>query len=531
MKLNCTLLNSILLSCTFLITFKASSQSVNTQDSLALVDIYNNTGGLNWTSNTNWLTTQPVSTWFGVTVAGGRVTQLIEYSNNLTGTLPSSIGRLTGLQLLSLGFNNLSGSIPDSIGNLSSLQTLLLTFNQFTGTIPETISNLHNLIELDLYKNQLSGTIPQSLARLANLTNLELQYNNLTGNIPDSIFTMHALVNLQLEYNQLSGHLSPLIGRLSNIVILYLQNNQFSGPIPDSLCNLPLLSDLDLSNNQFSGSIPANFGNLTNLHDLWLFNNQLSGKLPASFGNLTNLNALSVANNKLTGNLTGFKNLTGLGSFDISYNRFSQTTNIAFDASQFPYLRTIIMNNNAFTFSGLEALLTTYHYKCTYSPQAPIKVHNNGSALSVSAGGTLSNNTYTWYKVGTSGSTVITGDSVFHPASSGQYYVWVKNSIAVKLTLKSDTVNYTMPVAKAGSNSATVSFYPNPAKNNLLINGLDAAVKNTLNVTDASGHVYLSVEVKKSSAYNLNISSLHAGNYLLTIESNTTVRSYNFIKE
>ena len=42
-------------------------------DSLALVDIYNITDGANWTTNTNWLTKKPVSTWYGVTTAGSRV--------------------------------------------------------------------------------------------------------------------------------------------------------------------------------------------------------------------------------------------------------------------------------------------------------------------------------------------------------------------------------------------------------------------------------------------------------------------------
>ena len=56
----------------FVITFlflssEKTNAQVTTQDSLALVALYNSTGGPNWTNNTNWLN-GPVSTWPGVTV-------------------------------------------------------------------------------------------------------------------------------------------------------------------------------------------------------------------------------------------------------------------------------------------------------------------------------------------------------------------------------------------------------------------------------------------------------------------------------
>ena len=50
--------------------------------------------------------------------------------------------------------------------------------------------------------------------------------------------------------------------------------------------------------------------------------------------------------------------------------------------------------------------------------QANIPIHQNGNTLSVSAGGTLSNNTYKWFKCEETGSILVAtikGDSVFHP--------------------------------------------------------------------------------------------------------------------
>src|SRR5512138_2008526 len=70
-------------------------------DSLALVDFYNSVGGPNWTDQGNWLT-GPVSTWSGVTVTDGRVTGLEIVSNNMSGTIPATIGQLTELTRLRL---------------------------------------------------------------------------------------------------------------------------------------------------------------------------------------------------------------------------------------------------------------------------------------------------------------------------------------------------------------------------------------------------------------------------------------------
>src|SRR6266487_1294766 len=77
----------------FLFTFCANRNNanaqVNVQDSLALVDLYNSTNGVNWTDHTNWLTEHPISTWRGVKVTGTRVTYVFLYRNNLKGNIPS----------------------------------------------------------------------------------------------------------------------------------------------------------------------------------------------------------------------------------------------------------------------------------------------------------------------------------------------------------------------------------------------------------------------------------------------------------
>ncbi len=75
--------------------------------SLALVDLYNSAQGTQWINHTNWMTGR-VSTWFGITVSGGRVVKIVLPTNNLAGTIPESIGNPTALTELNLSANNLS---------------------------------------------------------------------------------------------------------------------------------------------------------------------------------------------------------------------------------------------------------------------------------------------------------------------------------------------------------------------------------------------------------------------------------------
>ena len=62
------------------------------QDSLALVALYTATDGDNWTNNTNWLT-GPVSTWLGVTVENGRLTDAWSWKESVDGGDSGGVGQ------------------------------------------------------------------------------------------------------------------------------------------------------------------------------------------------------------------------------------------------------------------------------------------------------------------------------------------------------------------------------------------------------------------------------------------------------
>ena len=153
-------------------------------DRATLMALYNSTGGASWTDKTNWLsTTEPIGEWSGVEAdSNGNVTRLELPGNNLSGTLPGSLGSLTNLTTLDLSDNSLSGMIPD-LSALTQLQNLNLGDNQLSGTIPD-LSALTNLQDLYLGGNQLSGTIPDWLGSLIGLQDLSLRGNQFDRDDP-----------------------------------------------------------------------------------------------------------------------------------------------------------------------------------------------------------------------------------------------------------------------------------------------------------------------------------------------------------
>ena len=274
-------------------------------DRAVLTTLYEATDGDNWEYNVGWLSDdRPLNAWFGVTTdADGRVTSLYLTYNQLSGSIPVELAKLTNLTELNIGGNQLSGTIPVELANLSNLTHLDLYDNQLSGTIPSELANLSNLAHLSLGNNQFSGTIPVELANLSNLAHLDLSINQLSGSIPPELGSLTNLTVLSLGNNQFSGTIPVELANLSNLAHLSLGNNQFSGTIPVELANLSNLAHLGLSGNQLSGTIPPELANLTNLTVLSLGNNQFSGTIPPELGNLSNLTGLDLTNNQFSGTI------------------------------------------------------------------------------------------------------------------------------------------------------------------------------------------------------------------------------------
>ena len=233
-------------------------------DREALIALYNATDGPNWSRADNWLSDEPLESWYGVsaTAEGTEVDTLVLRVNGWTG-------------------NGLRGTIPAALGQLKKLEWLDLSNNHLTGPIPPDLGQLHNLKMLWLHRSnenipeKLSGSIPSELGKLQNLESLRLYGNELSGPIPAELGQLQNLMYLRIQNNRLSGPIPPELGQLQNLRFVYLADNELTGPIPHEL------------------------GQLQNLYLLWLSGNQLTGPLPPTCTGLTSLNLLNISDTQL----------------------------------------------------------------------------------------------------------------------------------------------------------------------------------------------------------------------------------------
>lgn len=156
------------------------------------------------------------------------------HTNNITGPIPMSIGKLKSLRTLDLSINQFSGDLPTEIGELVDLNILFLGKNNFTeAPVREWIRNMTQLTELSLKSSSLNETIPEWLGELTDLTFLDLGENDLTNTIPQSLGNLTKLMVLILNGNRLNGELG--LGQLEKLETLLIDDNDLTGNT-DAMC-------------------------------------------------------------------------------------------------------------------------------------------------------------------------------------------------------------------------------------------------------------------------------------------------------
>lgn len=379
-------------------------------DKDALVALYDATGGASWTlssdapydemlqpgGNYGWdLSGDPCpvafnASWQGVACVDpcytpidgedcrfGRITGLQLQFNNMVGTIPESLfDKLINLTAVDLSHNAISGTIPTSVGKLRNLQILQLSHNQLSGTIPteirtmgshvppdETATPLEDLriesgdgqnatydlelthsmglSQLDLSNNKLNGTLPTTIGELVNLQAVDVSNNAQLGadgccdtadsyyssfygyntTVPTEIGMLKKLQVLKMDWSRFMRHMPTEMGKLRSLQTWRLQGNyetnQVSGTIPTEVGSLKKLTEFMMENNTLSGTLPSEIASMESLEKFTVQDNRLSGTLPEAMGDIEFLNYWDSFGNKLEGDIPS--SIQKLGSLDYLY--------------------------------------------------------------------------------------------------------------------------------------------------------------------------------------------------------------------
>lgn len=233
-------------------------------------------------------------------------------------TVPASIGQLTHLEHLELGFTQVPQ--PETLGNLKNLKKLNLEGTKLTKW--DWLSSLPQLEDLNV-NNCALPEIPQEVYSLTKLKSLEAKQNKIK-NIDPAITNIVDLRVLDLSNNQLR-RFPYVVGNLRQLSVLRLRSNAIGefdaatlkqeGNITTQTwteldlsrtglktfelkeIQLPVLQLLDISNNELSVLDDSIFRSKT-LKELYAENNQIS-VIPPSISNITYFTKLWIHKNKI----------------------------------------------------------------------------------------------------------------------------------------------------------------------------------------------------------------------------------------
>ena len=139
-------------------------------------------------------------------------------SNGIQGSLPSELGSLTKLQEFFVFDNSLTGTVPFQIFG-RSLRSLRWEWNDLTGSIPTEIGRASNLHDLGLAQNnRLTGTLPSEIGKLSHLRELSITCPLCDPHpFPVALVNFTKLEIVTLRNMRLTGTLPTEIGSRSGL--------------------------------------------------------------------------------------------------------------------------------------------------------------------------------------------------------------------------------------------------------------------------------------------------------------------------
>ena len=290
----------------------------STYEEEVLAEFYEALDGVNWVDNGGWLSDQPLSEWYGITVNQyGRVVGLELSDNDLNGVLPDTLVQLTKLESVRVSGNAITGCVSLSLSELSDHDFDDLLLSQCGVDFPD--ASLRNAVWERLGKEPGADIYAAELAELESLDlswrsvqDLEgLQHATNLRKLTLGVSPLTPRPDADSFYNAISN-LTP-ISALSNLEELYLARCGLTGIA--ALSNLTKLEYLDIGFNWLDHIGPI-LG-LDNLETLLVSSNYVDNI--AGMSSLSDLVRLDISDNKIN----DFAPVVGLGrlrELDISHN-------------------------------------------------------------------------------------------------------------------------------------------------------------------------------------------------------------------
>ena len=138
--------------------------------------------------------------------------------------IPTELGMATRATDLRLWNNELKGSVPTELGRLSELRMDeagsrgFLASNFLGWTLPSELGNMVKAYSLPLYSNFFMSTLPSQLGRLSEAVYVNLRDNFMTGGLPTQLGGMRNVrASVKLPENLLSGSLPTQLGHMTKV--------------------------------------------------------------------------------------------------------------------------------------------------------------------------------------------------------------------------------------------------------------------------------------------------------------------------
>ena len=225
-------------------------------------------------------------------------------NNNLYGTLPSShLASLQNLTALDLSHNELSGTIPTTVGLLRNAEEFMLNNNLLRGHAPTELGKLARgaTTKFSLGVNPISGTLPRQLGDLTRLQYFDVAQTYMEGTLPALAPTVQVL---HADHSPISGHLTPeMVGSMTTLRSLGLAGTRLSGTLPTELGQQWLSRVTFAGMSGLSGTIPTEIGKARGLRTFDASYTSLSGTVPSELFESFSLHTFNILGTSISGTL------------------------------------------------------------------------------------------------------------------------------------------------------------------------------------------------------------------------------------